>query len=122
MEQKIEIDYYAKQLFDTCSYLFKVHYRAILTSWAFDNLKYIYKSDTDYYVSFKVNGFKHQGDVQVHYNIGADLFKIKLLKGDIVMEEVDEVYVDQLIDTLDNLIEVTSDYEERIRNEYGLNK
>lgn len=122
MEQKTKIDYFAKQLFETCSYLFKAHYNPVLMSWAFENPRYVYNSETDYYVRFKVNGFKHQGDVQVHYNVGADLFKIKLLQGDIVKKEVDDVYVDQLIDILDNIIEVTSDYEERVEKEYGWNK
>ena len=59
---------------------------------------------------FYVNGFKHQGWVEVVYDEGWDLFTIRLIKGGKLVKEIEQVYVDSLVNTIDNAIERTSDY------------
>ena len=115
MKQRIEIDYFAKQLFETCAYLFKTFYYPILMSWDFKKLKYVYRSKSEYYVEFEVSGFKYKGKIQIHYNLGSDTFRIKLLDNSLI-KEVEEVYLSELIPILDNIIEVTDDYNNDIKN------
>ena len=54
---------------------------------------------------FFVNGFKHQGWVEVVYDEGWDLFTIRLIKGGKLVKEID-----MLVNTIDNAVERTSDY------------
>lgn len=105
MEKKvIKVSYFAKQLFETCSYVFKASYFPILASWGFRNLKNVFNSDSDYFVQFVVNGKKYQGRIRILYNEGLDLFVIQLVD-DSLIKQVDEVYISELITILDNLIE-----------------
>ena len=64
-----------------------------------------------------VNGFKYQGCVEVIYNIDMDLFDVVLTKNGI---KIEEVYIDNLIEVIDNLVEKTSDYRHRVQQEYAL--
>ena len=64
-----------------------------------------------------VNGFKYQGCVEVIYNIGMDLFDVVLTKNG---TKIEEVYIDNLIEVIDNLVEKTSDYRHRVHQEYAL--
>ena len=59
---------------------------------------------------FYVNGFKHQGWVEVVYDEGWDLFTIRLIKGGKMVKEIEQVYVDSLVSTIDDAIERTADY------------
>ena len=63
---------------------------------------------------FKVQGFKHQGMVDIIYNEGDDLFQIRLIKHGEILKEVDGVYVDTLIDTIDRLVERVDNYKENV--------
>ena len=63
---------------------------------------------------FKVQGFKHQGLVDIIYNDGDDLFKIRLIKHGDIIKEVDGVYVDTLIDTIDRYVERVDNYKENV--------
>ena len=65
---------------------------------------------------FKVQGFKFTGTVEVIYNVGMDLFEVHLSDGRV---EAD-VYADCLVNVIDGLVERTDNYEERVKNEYGL--
>ena len=72
-------------------------------------------------LAFRVNGYKHRGWVIVRYNEGADLFDIELrtlaMK---LVDQIEEVYFDQLVEVIDNAVEKTSDYENRIKEQYNL--
>ncbi|WP_319482898.1 hypothetical protein [uncultured Draconibacterium sp.] len=89
----------------------------ILMSWGFHN-----PMGGDNALMFKVNGFIHQGDVIVSYNEGMDLFDVQLLtpKGKLV-KTIENIYVDQLIDVIDEAVEHTTDYNTRINNRYNFN-
>ena len=65
---------------------------------------------------FNVNGFKFQGTIEVVYNDGRDLFEIRLSNGTIV----EDVYLDSLINVIDNLVEKTDNYQERVKQAYNI--
>ncbi len=69
---------------------------------------------------FRVEGFIHKGWVEVTYNEGSDLFSVRTLdsKGN-VKEERTDVYIDGLVDIIDGLVERCSNYEQRVKQEYG---
>ena len=66
-------------------------------------------------IQFHVQGFKHTGYVKVVLNEGKDLFEVSPLSnnGECV-KFLDEVYLDMLVDTIDQVVERTEDYEERL--------
>lgn len=70
-------------------------------------------------IQFHVQGFKHTGYVKVVLNEGKDLFEVSLLSnnGECV-KFLDEVYLDMLVDTIDQAVEKTEDYEKRITELY----
>ena len=68
-------------------------------------------------LSFMVDGFKYQGRVQVIYNEGADLFEVHLEDGRI--EE--GVYLDQLVNVIDGMVERCDNYDKRISDAYSIN-
>ena len=88
----------------------------IVTSWGLDpdTLRPI-----KYGIEFHVQGFKHTGKVQVRLNEGEDLFEVALVSdaGDTV-ETHKSIFLDDLISTIDELVEKTENYEERIDEEY----
>ena len=71
-------------------------------------------------VEFKVNGFKHKGKVRISLDEGIDLFRVLLIseEGEIV-DRIEDIYFDMLVSVIDNHIEKTEDYENRISQEYG---
>lgn len=69
---------------------------------------------------FKVQGFKFRGTVEVRYNEGSDLFDVSFIKAGKVIKTIDGVFFDMLVETIDNYVEKTSDYEERVKAEYSL--
>lgn len=71
---------------------------------------------------FKVQGFKFRGVVEVKYNEGWDLFDISFIKAGKVVKVIEGVYLDTLVETIDNYVEKTSDYEKRVKEEYSLTK
>lgn len=88
----------------------------IVLSWGFHNAKAIEDG-----LSFYVNGFIHQGRVEVIYDECWDLFNIRLINEDgTVKEQVEGVYVDGLVSTIDGMVEKTKDYKERVKKEYSL--
>ena len=70
---------------------------------------------------FKVQGFKFQGIVEVQYDEGADLFNVSFIKRGEVIKSVNGVFFDSLVEVIDNYVEKTADYEERVRKEYSIN-
>ena len=72
-------------------------------------------------VKFHVQGFKHKGMVQVVINEGEDLFEVSLISetGEIV-KSIKSIFLDNLISVIDDAVEKTYNYSERICQEYGI--
>lgn len=69
---------------------------------------------------FKVTGFKFRGVVDVVYNDGQDLFDVSFIKSNKVVNVVNGVVFDMLIDTIDDFVERTPDYDKRVAAEYSI--
>ena len=69
---------------------------------------------------FKVTGFKFHGIVDVVYNEGQDLFDVSFIKSNKVVNVVNGVVFDMLIDTIDDFVERTPDYDKRVVAEYSI--
>ena len=62
-----------------------------------------------------VQGFLHKGFVQITLNEGTDLFEIKLLSEEReLVKFIEDVYLDSLVNTLDENIEKCENYEQRV--------
>ena len=87
----------------------------ILMSWGFQSPRIIQNG-----LSFLVNGFKHTGKVSIHYNEGQDLFDVNFADlNDEIIDTINMVYFDQLVEVIDERVEKTDDYNDRINNEYN---
>jgi hypothetical protein len=70
---------------------------------------------------FSVNGYIHQGEVEVKYDGGVDLFVVNTLNEDgSIKQQVEDVYLDCLVQVIDGLVERTSDYKEKVMATYLL--
>lgn len=87
----------------------------VVWSWGFNSPTAIENG-----LRFKVQGFKFKGIVEVVYNEGRDLFDVSFIKANKVVDTVDGVYFDTLVETIDNFVEKTADYEKRVKAEYSL--
>lgn len=87
----------------------------VVWSWGFHNPVAIENG-----LQFKVQGFKFRGVVQVVYNEGRDLFDVRFLKANKMVNTIDGVFFDMLIDTIDDFVEKTSDYEQRVKEQYSI--
>ncbi|MEN9917848.1 MAG: hypothetical protein RL662_284 [Bacteroidota bacterium] len=86
----------------------------IVWSWGFNSPKPLENG-----LSFKVQGFLHKGWVSVEYNEGSDLFDIKLLTDQLKeVKSIEGIYVDQLIDVIDNAVECCNNYDQKVKDEY----
>ena len=85
----------------------------IVMSWGLDpeTVKVV-----EYGLQFHVQGFNHTGIVKVKLNMGADLYEIYLYEDSGELKESHtDIYVDQLIDTIDRAVEYTGqDYEKKV--------
>ena len=71
-------------------------------------------------LEFHCQGFKHTGTVRIILNEGTDLFEIYLIPDSEGEEKIiEDVYLDMLVSVIDENVEKTEDYEERICREYG---
>lgn len=87
----------------------------IVWSWGFNNPQAIQNG-----LRFQVQGFLHKGWVKIEYNEGSDLFDIKLLSDQLKeVKSIDGIYVDQLIDVIDDSVECCDNYEEKVKSTYG---
>ena len=84
----------------------------VVFSWGFHKPQRL-PDDTG--LSFMVEGFKYQGEVRVVYNEGADLFDVELVDTN---EKIEDMYLDCLVRVIDGVVERTSDYEKRVREQY----
>lgn len=88
----------------------------LVMSWGFHNAKAIENG-----IAFNVEGFIFQGRVEIVYDEGWDLFDIRLVNEDgSIKDEAQGVFVDGIVSTIDNMVEHTSDYKERVKREYSL--
>jgi len=72
-------------------------------------------------VKFHVQGFKHKGNVHVVYNEGEDLFEVSLIDGnDQIVKTIEHIFLGDLISVIDDAVEKTDNYSERICQEYGI--
>ena len=70
---------------------------------------------------FNVDGFIHKGIVEIIYNEGSDLFDIKLLTNHLKeVKFIEGIYVDQLIDVIDDAVECCENYEQKVKEKYSL--
>ena len=96
------------------------HYTAIVLSWGAHNYTAIEANDEgEGGLLFNVEGFKFRGQVKVMLNF-MDTFDIYLLQNGSVVETIKDVYLDSLVEVIDNRIEYTPDYAQRVKNEYCL--
>ncbi len=87
----------------------------IVWSWGFNSPKTITNG-----LSFKVQGFKFNGTVEIIYNEGTDLFDISFIKRNKIIEIIEGIYIDQLVSVIDNHVEKVDNYNERVEAEYSL--
>lgn len=71
-------------------------------------------------LQFKVQGYKFKGVVEVAYDEGRDLFNVRFLKANTVVNTIEGVYCDMLVDTIDDYVEHTPDYSEKVAAEYSI--
>ena len=86
----------------------------IVWSWGFNSPVAINNG-----LRFKVQGFKFRGWVEVVYNEGSDLFDVSFIKANKVVSTIEGVYFDMLVNTIDDFVEKTSDYEEKVKETYS---
>ena len=88
----------------------------IVFSWGFHNPRAMENG-----LAFQVQGYKHQGRVEVIYDEGWDLFNVRTINRDgSVKEQQEGIYVDGLVDCIDRMVEKTDDYAARVRKTYGM--
>lgn len=92
------------------------HYLTIVWSWGFNTPVAIENG-----LKFKVQGYLHKGWVVVVYDEGYDTFTVRTLKRDgSIKKEVEDVYIDGLVEVVDTMVERCEGYAERVRQEYAV--
>ena len=87
----------------------------VVWSWGFHNPIAIENG-----LRFKVQGYKFRGIVEVVYNEGSDLFDVSFIKAGKVVKAIDGVFFDMLVSVIDNYVEKTTDYEQRVKETYSI--
>ena len=73
----------------------------VVFSWGFHNAQALPNG-----LRFTVNGYLHQGLVDVVYDDGADLFVVSTLDGNgTIKQQVEDVYLDCLVNVIDSMVE-----------------
>ena len=73
----------------------------VVFSWGFHNAHPIRNG-----LRFSVNGYLHQGLVDVVYNEGADLFVVNTLNNDgSIKQQESDIYLDCLVNVIDRMVE-----------------
>lgn len=92
------------------------HYLGIILSWGFHNPVAVENG-----LHFSVRGYLHKGEVEILYDEGTDLFVVRLFNPDgCVKHEEEGIYLDNLVDVIDGLVERCADYAQRVKGTYGL--
>ena len=85
---------------------------SIPMSWGVDPNSLISSEDA---LEFHVQGFLFTGNVRVVYIEGADIFEVYLYNEDgSLKERIQDVYLDNLTDVIDEKVEKTADYGNRV--------
>ena len=91
------------------------HYLTIVWSWGFNTPVAIPNG-----LKFKVQGYLHKGWVEVVYDDGYDTFTVRTLKRDGgIKQEVEDVYIDGLVEVIDGMVERCENYKKRVQKQYG---
>lgn len=81
----------------------------VVMSWGISKLRAL---QGDEGIIFHVQGLKFNGWVKVVYDLGEDLFNIFYIEDNDQTQKVQKsISVDQLVDTIDEAVEKTKDYE-----------
>jgi len=68
-----------------------------------------------------VAGFLYEGYIEIKYNRGKDLFEVYTFNEDgSVKDNVEDVYLDSLVNVVDDLVERCENYEQRVQELYGI--
>ena len=68
-----------------------------------------------------MSGFIFVGNVEIIYNEGTDLFDISFYNSNgLLQKRLDDIYVDQLVDVIDENVERVPDYENKVDIFYNL--
>ncbi len=98
---------------EMCNYIKQIfsYRQSIVWSWGAIKFHHIeYKEMAA--IRFEVNGFIHKGDVIVAYNGGADVFEVYCLdKSEAVVNSRGDVYFDELVEVIDEMVEKNSSEE-----------
>ena len=89
----------------------------VMFSWGFNHPVALPNNEG---LRFNVQGFKFKGIVEVVYNEGWDLFDVRFIKNGKVIDMIEEIYLDGLVDAIDNYVEKTTDYNQRVIEEYSI--
>ena len=87
----------------------------IVWSWGFHETSIIENG-----LSFRVHGFKFKGKVEIRHNKENNLFDIRLIKNRKIVEEIKDVYENQLVNVIDFHVEKVCDYEDKVKEKYLL--
>ena len=115
-EGKIPSQYKNNNTMEMANYILQIlrTQLGIVFSWGFHNPKAI-----DNGLRFKVQGFLHNGAVEVIYNEGRDLFEVRTInKNGTVKQEIEDVYFDCLVDVIDGMVERCDNYEDKVKETY----
>lgn len=114
MENEINDTKITQVDFDMAKYILTIllSNRMVVMSWGTHNAKTIKNG-----IRFQVNGFKHMGFVEITYNLGKDLFDVKLisLKNEMV-KEIPSIYFDDLLNVLDDAVERVDNYDKAVKD------
>lgn len=89
----------------------------VMFSWGFNHPVALPNNEG---VRFNVQGYKFKGVVEVVYDEGWDLFIVRFIKDGKVIDTIEEVYLDSLVQVIDDYVEKTPDYAQRVRAQYSI--
>jgi len=112
MENEINDTKITEEDFEMAKYILTIllSNRTVVMSWGMHNAKTIKNG-----IRFQVNGFKHKGQVEIVYNIGKDLFDVKLISLENEMvKDIPSIYFDDLLNVLDDAVERVDNYDQAV--------
>lgn len=72
-------------------------------------------------IVFHVQGYRFNGWVKIVYDEGADLFNIFYIDNKGVTQKIQKgIYFDELVNTIDEEVEKTKDYNQSIMQDYSV--
>ncbi|MFI3293847.1 MAG: hypothetical protein SNI70_10070 [Rikenellaceae bacterium] len=105
---------------EMCNYIKQIfsYKKSIIWSWGAVVFHHVVYKEMPA-LRFEVNGFLHKGDVIVAFNSGADAFEVYCLdKSEAVVNSKDDVYFDELVEVIDEMVEKEGSdetYQKRVR-------